>query len=315
MVYVPCSFLRRWFAIGVLIVVASLARAASITLIPDRDATLVSAALTNSLGGANAILAGVTQNGTPNRAVLRFNVAGSIPAGSKILDTHLAVSITQQSVTAPAGMTYVLHRMLRSWGEGTNSPEASPPFFPIGLGLPAHTNDATWTTRFFPGTPWGAPGGLEGTDYSGQVTSAAYIDTTGAFEFERTFEMNADVQFWLDNPSSNFGWMLKAVDEGPYFTARKFASRESADESIAPNLSIDYIAPPHIGAPQMTNGAIQFSFEAEAGGAYLVEARPMLGTNNAWTTVTNFAFQAVPATLTARIPTNGTQRFFRVRVD
>jgi hypothetical protein len=307
---IPCSP-GKWLAIGALVCRAIAAHCANITLIPDRDATLISAAPSNSLGGADAILAGTTQNGTPNRALLRFDVAASIPAGSKIIGTRLTVATTQQSTTAPAGVTYGVHRMLSAWGEGTNAP----PGPAIGLGLPAENGDATWATRFFPTNAWAAPGGLQDTDFSSQVTSSVYIDTLGVFDFESTLEMSGDVQFWLDHPATNFGWMLKSESEDIYFTARKFASRENSDDSIAPQLSIDYIAPPQIGPPQFTNGAIEFSIEADAGGAYLVEGQSALGGTNAWLTVTNFGYLIAPATLTARIPTNSAPRFFRIRVD
>jgi hypothetical protein len=38
--------------------------------------------------------------------------------------------------------------------------------------------------------------------------------------------MAADIQAWLDNPSSNFGWVLLGK-EGAEATAKRFDSREN----------------------------------------------------------------------------------------
>jgi len=287
------------------------ARCASVTIIPSQDATLLHVSPSNSIGSGDAVIAGTTQAGTRNRALLRYNVSGSVPAGSRVIAARFTIAATRQSGEAPVGVPYGLHRMLTSWGEGANVP----PNPASGLGLPANPGDATWATRFFPTNAWAAPGGLEETDYSAQITSSVYIDSLGVYEFESTFEMAADVQFWLDHPTSNFGWMLKSESEEIYFSARKFASRESADETLAPQLAIDYLAPPLIGAPRLTNGAIEFSFDGDAGGAYSVVASPALAGTNVWTEVTNFGYLFTSATLTARIGATNAQRFFRVRID
>jgi hypothetical protein len=65
----------------------------------------------------------------------------------------------------------------------------------------------------------------------------------------------------------------------------------------------------------ITNGAIQFSFDADAGALYAIEARSALAGTNVWQTVTNFGFVTTATNFTARMATNGSQRFFRVRVD
>ena len=50
--------------------------------------------------------------------------------------------------------------------------------------------------------------------------------------------MVADVQDWLDNPGTAYGWLLKG-NEVELFTARKFTSRE-AEESVRPMLTIEF---------------------------------------------------------------------------
>lgn len=285
--------------------------AASVTIIPDADATLMQIAPSNSMGAIFYVLAGTTQNGTPNRALMRFDVAGAVPLGSKITSAKLTVAAIRQSGEAPVGVAYGLHRMLCSWSEGTNLPSQGP-----GVGGPAQPGDSCWAVRFFPTNAWGAPGGAEDIDYSGQVTASLEIDSLGIYEIQGAFEMISDVQLWLDHPATNFGWMFKSENESLRFSARQFASRESEDPSIAPQLSIDYIAAPRIENAALTNGAIQFSFQAEPGSSYSVEGRVAFGGTNTWAAVTNLGFVSEVTNLTARISTNlYPQRFFRVRVD
>jgi hypothetical protein len=51
--------------------------------------------------------------------------------------------------------------------------------------------------------------------------------------------MASDVQAWLDNPASNFGWIL-ICDEARSPTSRRFNSREGA---VPPSLLIDFVPP------------------------------------------------------------------------
>jgi hypothetical protein len=54
----------------------------------------------------------------------------------------------------------------------------------------------------------------------------------------------ADVQLWLDQPGSNFGWMLLCQSEGTAFSARRFGSRENP--FTTPALAIEFLLPPRI---------------------------------------------------------------------
>ncbi len=290
--------------------------AASVALIPDADATLIGIAPTNSMGGIEWIIAGTTQNYTSNRALMRFDITNLVPAGSKIISASLIISANKQSGEAPVGVTYGLHRMLKSWGEGTNTPpRLGDIYLNPGFGSPAQVGDATWTHRFSFTNAWAAGGGAENNEFAATPSSTIFIDSLGTYEIEVTGETIADVQFWLDHPESNFGWMFKSEDERQNFSARRFISREYPDPSLAPTLAINYLPRPVILSPRLTNGAVEFSFDADAGGLYSVEAKTTLAATNAWSTVTNFGFVIEPSQLTARIPTNSTQRFIRVRVD
>ncbi|HMJ91899.1 MAG TPA: DNRLRE domain-containing protein, partial [Candidatus Acidoferrum sp.] len=265
----------------------------------------------NSMGAVEYMVAGFTEMGTTNRALMRFDVASVIPTGSLLREVEFFVAVTKQASNSPRPAPFGLRRMLRSWGEGDNYYIDGP-----GLGEPADPGDATWMNRFFSTNAWAVPGGAEGIDYAEAITSSTEINGLGEFPFEGTPQMLEDVRMWIENPGTNFGWMLKSEEENPEGTtaaAKRFASRE--DPGNAPRLVITYTPPPLITAPQLTNGAIQFSFDAEANGIYSVEERAAFEGTNLWNTITNFGFVLEPTNFTARISMTSTQRFFRVHVD
>jgi len=52
--------------------------------------------------------------------------------------------------------------------------------------------------------------------------------------------MISDVQGWVDDSSTNFGWLLKNVDETDSATAKRFDTKENRDEDSRPMLSVEY---------------------------------------------------------------------------
>jgi len=209
--------------------------AESLVLSPIADATLFQVSPSNSAGGDGFFLAGTTQNRTVNRALLQFDVASAVPAGSQITAVGLQLEVTRQPSDGFEASTFGLHRMLRSWGEGGTVVTENPG----GLGAPASPGDATWTHRFAFDTPWFMPGGAAGTDFAANFSSSTLIYGVDVYNFEGTLDMLADVQSWLDSTNSNFGWMLKSQSEELPFTARRFASREDPN-GAGPLLFIEY---------------------------------------------------------------------------
>jgi hypothetical protein len=55
--------------------------------------------------------------------------------------------------------------------------------------------------------------------------------------------MAADVQNWLDAPSSNFGWFLIGT-EGITGTAAEFASRQNSTFGVRPMLEVTFTTVP-----------------------------------------------------------------------
>ena len=144
----------------------------------------------------------------------------------------------------PTNTAYVmeLHKLLADWGEGTSIAPGEE-----GDGAPATPNDATWRHRFFDTIFWSTQGG----DFSATVSASQSVGPLGQYTWSSA-QMVADVQGWLDNPASNFGWLMLG-DESVFLTAKRFDTRESASPPV---LAITYIP---AGTPTPTAYADRFT--------------------------------------------------------
>ena len=211
---------------------AGLARAAIINIMPSKDNTLYEfdpAEGDHSNGAGFHFFAGENGMGELRRGVLAFDIAGTIPAGSTIT----AVSLTMNMSMTPAGaLTVELHKLLADWGEGTSHAPMGE-----GDGAPATPNDATWRHRFFDTIFWSTQGG----DFSATVSASQSVGGIGQYTWSSAL-MIADVQSWVNNPASNFGWLVLG-DETTIATAKRFDTRESASP---PMLTIEFIPGPRV---------------------------------------------------------------------
>ncbi|HYV29227.1 MAG TPA: DNRLRE domain-containing protein [Candidatus Eisenbacteria bacterium] len=189
-----------------------------------------------NLGGLTNLDSGTTASGEINRAVLKFDIAGSVPPYANIRRVEMSLTVvsrpTQQCI-------YSLHRLLRDWGEGNGADSNS--------GSSAKNGEATWQARFFPDILWSAPGATAPADFV-EVPSGTQSISEGTTAFTSSTSspgIIADVQDWLNHPASNFGWILICDDEGTAGTVRSFGSRE--DPATAASLLVDFdFAPPSV---------------------------------------------------------------------
>jgi len=202
--------------------VPSLAIAQLANINPIKDNTLyqydpVEGDVSNALG--NHFFAGATGTAELRRGVLAFDIAGNVPAGSTILGVTLSLNMSR----TPTGTarTVELHKLLADWGEGTSVAPGEE-----GEGAPATTNDATWRHRFFDTIFWTTQGG----DFSATVSANQSVGSVGVYTWSSS-QMRADVQSWLDDPASNFGWLVLG-DESEIATAKRFDTRESASPPV-----------------------------------------------------------------------------------
>jgi len=171
------------------------------------------------------------------RAVLEFDVAGSIPAGATIDSVQLTLYCDK--VGQNANFNVYLHRALSEWGEGTSNTGNSQQ----GRGEPPTTGDATWRHTFYSTQFWTTQGG----DYALTASATKAVGPIGTYTWSSTSGMVGDVQTWLNSPSGNHGWVIVGT-ETQIQTTKRFATRENATVSNRPKLVVNY-------TPLTTQGA------------------------------------------------------------
>lgn len=203
-----------------------------VTLVANKDNTLFeipNGGLSN--GGGSHLFAGTTAFGARRRGLLAFDIARNIPSGATIRDASLGLHMSR---TAAASEIVSVHRLLSDWGEaGSVAPGEE------GAGASAAPGDATWVHTFFDDRFWSQTGG----DFDPLLGASQVILAEGFYTWESTSNLVADVQSWLDEPTRNFGWMLRG-DEEFVGTTKRFDSREHPDINRRPRLTIDYVLVP-----------------------------------------------------------------------
>ncbi|MEO0481539.1 MAG: DNRLRE domain-containing protein, partial [Planctomycetota bacterium] len=215
--------------------------AQSVTIAPDRDNSLYESfggELSN--GAGSRIFAGQTVGGLNRRAILSFDIAGSVPAGAVI--TGVTFEATEVMNQFGGSALYSLHAVSQDWGEGVAVASGGQ-----GGGQAPGTGDVTWDSAMFGSVSW--------TTSGGDFNPAASASATWALDGMTTQSISgtglvADVQGWLDNAASNFGWILKS-DELMGGAVSAFGSRESG---APPQLTVSYAMPSTITiAPSRDN--------------------------------------------------------------
>ncbi|MBX7167742.1 MAG: hypothetical protein K1X74_15530 [Pirellulales bacterium] len=223
--------------------------ATTISLTPTHDNTLIQRQLITDPQLSNAlgdVISGRTnQDGqgpatiSIRRGLIYWDLStASIPAGAVITGVDLRMRDVQ-GLNGDRATT--LHRLTNSWGEGTS-------FQAGGQSAAATDNDATWFYRFYntanPGASpaWSTPGG----DFVSTPSATTVInDDLGPLQPVAWLgalnpQMVADVQDWLDNPVTNFGWLIKGVE-----TSGQTAKRLNGNGSdVPPLLEITYTVVP-----------------------------------------------------------------------
>ncbi len=197
---------------------------------PSKDNTLYeSSAGELSNGAGQHFFVGRTNQPTNSirRALIAFDIAGSIPPNATILTATLTLNMSQTTSTSH---TVSLHRVTADWGEGTSMATGNE-----GGGAPSTTGDATWLHRFFNTTFWSSPGG----DFVATPSAEASVGPLGTYTWGSTQAMVNDVQQWLNTPSSNFGWLLKG-NEATQPTSKRFDSRDNMNPAQRPVLTVTY---------------------------------------------------------------------------
>lgn len=217
---------------------ATVAAADVVQLGASKDNTMFEAFGDGLSNGAGPYMfAGETRDFGSRRALLAFDIASAVPAGSTINSVSLQLRMSRSTTGA---RPVALHRVLADWGEGTSDSGD-----PGGGGAPATPGDATWVYRFYQTDSWATPGG----DFDPTASASTNVGGIGFYTWSSggAAGMLADVQAWLDDPSSNFGWVLIGADDGTR-SAKRFDSRENPNPAYRPVLIIDYTPVPAPGS-------------------------------------------------------------------
>jgi carbon monoxide dehydrogenase subunit G len=200
---------------------------ATVQVAASKDNTLYQSATGNlSNGAGEAFFVGATGTGSIRRGLIAFDVAAAVPAGATITAVDLQLHMSR---TLAGSTSVALHRVLNDWGEG-----ASDAFGNEGAGAPAAPGDATWVHTFFNTQLWTNQGG----DFATTASASTIVNNVGFYHWTGA-GLIADVEGWLEDPASNFGWEIlgNETDAG---SAKRFDSREAPLAANRPVLTITY---------------------------------------------------------------------------
>ena len=202
------------------------ARAATVTLGAVKDNTIFSDTYAELSDGQGPFLySGRNANDNLRRALLAFDLS-AVPAGSTI--TGVTLTLAMDRTPVPDAFDFSIYRLLANWGEGASNSGT-----PGGGGAPAQPGDATWTRAIYPGTTWSTPGGT----FAATASATTSVGVVGSYQWTSP-QMIADVQNWVNNPATNFGWLLK--DDESAFPAKRFVSAENTVVGSRPALVVTY---------------------------------------------------------------------------
>ncbi|MBW2974170.1 DNRLRE domain-containing protein, partial [Candidatus Woesearchaeota archaeon] len=156
------------------------------------------------------------------RTLIEFNLS-SIPGDAVITNAVLSLYYSED-IDASGNRIHGVHRVLESWEEGSG----------LGDTNDANINGTTWDERWY-SQNWASAGGSFNS-------TATDTQTVGDSESYGWIEWNvtSDVQYFLGNPGSNFGWLIKDTDEATLSTRKYYNSTEDPDASSWPKLEVNY---------------------------------------------------------------------------
>ena len=204
------------------------------------DTFLHGGAPENNAGGHAWFDAGTDGLGGVRRGLIRFDLT-VLPAGSTVTSAVLTLTVVQSPGFGGSAVdsTMDLFRVLAAWNEGAKTGNN---------GALASPGEATWNARMAGSANWTVPGAA--ADAAATSSAAALVGAPiGATYSWSGTGLVSDVQFWLDNPAANHGWLLRSQLEATPRTVRGFASRENT--SGQPVLTVGYSPPPNV-PPQVT---------------------------------------------------------------
>lgn len=180
-------------------------------------------------GQGESLWTSTTAGGIARRALVRFDL-GAIPSGHRIV----SATLTLYESRSRGSHEVTMHRMLGGWGEGLSNGGNG------GVGGAATAGDATWRWRQYGVSEWAQRGG----DFASAASASLQVgDANSFYTWQSTPGLVDDVQSWVDDPASSFGWILIG-NEVDSQNAKRFGSRQSGLDSLHPLLQVQAVAVP-----------------------------------------------------------------------
>jgi len=305
----------RWGVTLLGFFIAARLSADTVIFYPVADTTLFETDPNNNFGADSTLVAGTTAGSRGlalrSRALIKFDPGSSIPTNAVISSASLTVKV-DANPTPRADSVFDVRRVLRSWNEGKKSGQR---------GAAATSGETTWRARFFGTTNlWAVPGGATNVDFSATIGASTMVRGVGVYTFASTSNLVADVQSWLQDTNSNFGWIMMTESEGTPRTARRFYARERKNTNDIPRLVVEFAVPtvttpPQISSRRRSGDIFELSFSAGSNRSYAVEFADALPAR-AWQTLTNILASSTAQRITiSDVITNAPQRFYRIRTQ
>ena len=208
-------------------VTLSLAPSADNTLYQDPNGQL-------SNGAGQHFYAGATDQSTGfiRRGAIKFDLS-AVPAGSTVISATLTLNMSK---TISGAEMVALHQALKNWGEGTSNAALGGTGPGEGDGVQATTGDVTWLFTFFNTQRWTTAGG----DF-GPASASTSVGGVGLYQWTGA-GITADVQQWVNNPATDFGWILTG-NEASKGSAKQFDTEANAIPADRPVLTINFTTP------------------------------------------------------------------------
>jgi len=242
-------------------------RADVVTLTASKDNSIFLTEPLASNGTGQGVFCGRTnaRGGITHRGLVQFEPVEVVPIGSKVVSATLSMHLVQGApLSGPRPVT--IFRLTAAWGEGDSEGSG-------GSGAEPVAPDATWLHTMYPDSFWTTPGPPAPTGPppspppSSRPPRGGYfvpapldvqqVDSSdGPVQWGPTLGLIAAVQMWVDDPATNFGFLLMG-DESLPGTARQFASSEYFPEiELRPRLTIEYTTAPGCTADWNSSGAV-----------------------------------------------------------
>ncbi len=196
-----------------------------ITLNPSQDATLYEEGVTLQNGLGPNLFVGFTNGANARRSLLAFDIAGNLPPNARVNRVSLTVSVNQVPDIFREDL-FGLHRVSAAWQEGEVNATRE------GRGQ-AGGRGATWGSTG--NEDWSALGG----DFTEAASASVLIGEAASYSWESTPQLVADVQSWLEDPQTNFGWAIVG-SETERASAKRINSVQNPNESLRPLLQIEF---------------------------------------------------------------------------